>query len=56
MNEQQVYEDYSAFWRFVRETAAKAEAMPHWKWGPREGCSCEWCVPKVQHAKEPVQG
>ena len=47
MSEQQAYEDYSAFWRFAREVAAQAEAMPHWKWPqPRDGCDCKWCKPK----------
>jgi hypothetical protein len=41
------------FWRFVRETAAQAEAMPHWKWPyPRDGCECEWCKPKRENMTE----
>lgn len=42
----------SAFWRFARETAARADAMPHWKWGPRDGCDCEWCAPKSTKASD----
>jgi hypothetical protein len=41
------------FWRFVRETAREAEAMPHWKWpNPREGCECDYCKPLRENMSE----
>lgn len=42
--EDRVYESYSAFWKFARETAAQADKLPCWKLcRPREGCKCKDC-------------